>query len=529
MPRKTSEPLTDLKVRQTKPSNTRKEIRDADCPGLVLRVTPSGCRTFTFHGRSLSGRTCQITLGQYPAISLKEARELAWAHRAALAQGRDPREEKQRAKAQEAASRVTLVDILREAEAAFGPTRVVWRVNERYGRSKPEASSAIENVFKPLLRRPIAHLTPKDFSDAMKSYKPLRPRAGKTTATGSVSRALAYLRPVMDWAAGRDRYAKEGAGRVDRLDVADLSTLHDPSLDDPTLEVRRERALHQSEMEAVLPLLTYPAPAGLRKRLPPEDDYGPAAMLFLFLTMSRRDEVSSARKMDIDLVRKIWTKEVKTKHKRGAGRAGARRIVTIPLSDAAIALLKTLPSVRNGKPEDLVFPSSGGGRLGNWDRTQKALHEMSGTQDWHRHDLRRTGASILHQFNVSPAVVDELLCHVSPLQSSNVSEAAPVYMLRERIIEQGPDPLREAVELLARVLQEIAPLAFGFIKNSESDAAREKHYVHHLEISKTEDSRTRSPWAAATLPSEAAGQFMHYRGPTASMQISQTLGPDFPE
>ena len=308
---------------------------------------------------------------------------------------------------------------------------------------------------------PVCTITPEDVAREMKVYRPLRPMAGKTSANGSVSRALAYLRPVFDWAAGRARFKKAGAGRATPLNVADISEVYDLSIDDPSLEVRRERALTQTELSSVLPLLTYPAPAGLRDRVNEAADYGPVAMMFLLLTLSRLDEVCSARKKDFDLARGIWTKKVKTLPKRGARRAGARREVSVPLSNAAIALLRSLPSFRNGGPCDLVFPSSRGGMLGNWQRTQTAIHKASRTYDWHRHDLRRTASTILRQFGSAPSVIDRLLCHASPLKG-DVSAAAPAYILNDLLVENGPDPERDAVNLLAEVLRKMAPDAFRF-------------------------------------------------------------------
>ena len=296
----------------------RIEIRDTRITGLVMRVTPKNKKTFTLHTRTPVGDKVQITIGAYPAISLKDAREIAMNHIADIRRGHDPREQARLAKALAQAQSLTLTDLLDEIEPIFALTKSTWRAGSRDGRTKPEARAAIENVFQSLLGKPLNKVSQSDVAKAVKGYTPKRPRIGKTSANGSVARALTYLRPVFDWASNRGRFRKEGAGREPKLELPDLALIHDPSIDDPTLEGKRDRVLTQDELISVMPLLVYPAPAGLRSNLDPHEDYGPVAFRFLFLTLSRREEVTGARRKDIDLRAGTWTKTVKTRRKPGS-------------------------------------------------------------------------------------------------------------------------------------------------------------------------------------------------------------------
>ncbi|SFB08599.1 Phage integrase family protein [Poseidonocella pacifica] len=448
--------FTDVFVRGFKnESGKRVEIRDTKITGLVMRVTPKNKKSFTLHTRTRVGDKVQITIGTYPAISLKDARKIAMNHLADIRRGHDPREQARLAKALAEAQSLTLTDLLDEVEPIFALTKSTWRAGSRYGRTKPEARAAIENVFQSLLGKPLNKISQSDFAKAVKGYTPKRPRKGKTSANGSVARALTYLRPVFDWASSRGRFRKEGAGREPKLELPDLALIHDPSIDDPTLEGKRDRVLTQDELISVMPLLVYPAPAGLRSNLDPHEDYGPVAFRFLFLTLSRREEVAGARRKDIDVRARTWTKTVKTRRKPGSHGTAERRKVTVPLSNAAIDLLLSLPSFVEGQPEDLVFPSSGGGPLGNWDRTQDTINQASGTSGWHRHDLRRTAATILGQLGVQPAVTDTLLCHVNPYNREQVSSAAPNYMIEKKILHDAIDQERVAVNKLADALASI--------------------------------------------------------------------------
>ncbi|WP_282027143.1 tyrosine-type recombinase/integrase [Limimaricola cinnabarinus] len=235
-----------------------------------------------------------------------------------------------------------------------------------------------------------------------------------------------------------------------------------------------------------MPLLVYPAPEGLREKLDAHDDYGPVAFRFLFLTLSRRDEVTDARCKDINLLARTWTKSVKTKRKPGSHAPVQRRKVTVPLSDAAIDLLLTLPSFLRGGPEDLVFPSSGNGPLCNWDRTQASINHASGTSGWHRHDLRRTAATILGQLGVKPAVTDTLLCHINPYNREQVSSAAPNYMIDTKILNDAVDQERDAVNLLADALSSICG---SYESVQKPQYSKTKCYI--------QSERRHSPWATS--------------------------------
>lgn len=155
----------------------------------------------------------------------------------------------------------------------------------------------------------------------------------------------------------------------------------------------------------------------------------------MLLTLSRVEEVESARKKDFNLQLELWTKSVKTRRKPGSRQAAARRLVTIPLSRDAIALISSLPSFADGRPDSFVFPSSKGGPYRNWDRTNKAVLAASDTKAWHRHDLRRASSTILGKLGIMPSIIDRLLCHVNPLKADNVSSAAVHYIIDEKIMK----------------------------------------------------------------------------------------------
>lgn len=69
--------LTESYLRRLKPKSERFEVYDSDRPGLLVRVTPVGSKTWCLLYRSKSGRMERVTYGKWPGITLKRARELA--------------------------------------------------------------------------------------------------------------------------------------------------------------------------------------------------------------------------------------------------------------------------------------------------------------------------------------------------------------------------------------------------------------------------------------------------------------------
>jgi integrase len=116
-----------------------------------------------------------------------------------------------------------------------------------------------------------------------------------------------------------------------------------------------------------------------------------------------------------------------------AARAKNGRPRVVPLPRQAIAFLL---SFGTGEPEGLVFPSKRGGVLSNWDRETKRLHKVSGTAGWHRHDLRRTVATMLGDLGFAPHVVSVVLGH------AHIAEGATAIYARSRYQREHRDALQ---------------------------------------------------------------------------------------
>lgn len=367
MPKTLTESAIGKATREAAATKTRIELADGGLPGLRLRITPGGSRAWVLGVRDRLGRPRRFALGHFPTLSISDAREAARAERQKVKAGADPIAERRR-------DRKTLTD----AKAGKGTLTAVL---DAYGadagaalRSWPHSRKRVERVFARYLEKPAKTLLLAD----------LLIEADQYSAKASAAFAVRTLRPVLKWAAPRG------------LVPADLALIQRK---DPLR--RRERHLSRDELAALLPVLK----ASKRPHA--------AALRFMLLTLARREEVCTARWCHVDLEASVWTIP--------APMTKNRQPHQVPLSSQAVALLTALQP-KTSAPDRLVFAVQGQAKpgqdapmtaLGNWDRETKALQVSSKTKDWHRHDLRRTGATMLGDLGELPDIIEAALNHVA--------------------------------------------------------------------------------------------------------------------
>lgn len=437
--------LTDKLLASALPAQ-RLEYGDTRQVGLRARLGAGGRVTFAYRGRHASGRVRTVSIGTYPEISLKAARAEAGKIRAAFQRGDAPDSITAAQRARRQRKAVTLGELVDEYGAQAAKTKKIWQPSPK-GRS--DARRRIDNVFGSLVNRPVTDLSLADYAAAMRDHLP-RKSHGKKKANGQISRGRAYLAPVLDWATGRKPFHKVGAARTEHLRLPDLRETHDPAVDDPTISGVRAVILGQDELAAVLPLMVYPAPKCLKMRLPVHRDLRPIALRFLLLTAARLNEMVEMRWRDVSFRTGAWHKP-KIKSTKGGPRDQF-----LPLSDAALALLRSLPGCDTASPDELVFPNCDGGKLGNWSRVTSAIQRESKTGNWHRHDLRRTAATLMSELQVGPSHIDMILGHQQPQRAENVSASFHHYaILSASILKDRPNPQKTALDELARALETI--------------------------------------------------------------------------
>jgi integrase len=123
--------------------------------------------------------------------------------------------------------------------------------------------------------------------------------------------------------------------------------------------------------------------------------------------------------------------------------------VVIPLCWDAVWLLRWIEGNGDSEPLSLAFASQGATPLGNWDRARKAIFDASGTTGWHRHDLRRTGATMLGEAGIPPYVIEAALNHATI--HTDLSGRSHVARYRDDVKEALQSLSAQYIRLIERI------------------------------------------------------------------------------
>lgn len=379
--------LTALTVEHTKPGSARREIPDSACPGLYLVVQPSGVKSWTTRYR-YAGRPRKLTHGPLSsALGLVEARELSRAATRAVAAGRDPGAEKieARRKATAEAARLERREVLKATDAF----EVVWAAFDAEHIAVALRPGTAESwrrvytkVFKPRwAKRPFNEVGPADIHGMLTALQKT-PDAADT--------ALKVAKAFWNWTMAAPRHLLaaspcNGIAKVSRDKEADDRTLSDDEI----------RWLWKACAK-----IAYP--------------FGDLVKLLL-LTGTRRNEAARLIESEIDLRARMW--------RLPGARAKNGRSHSIHLSDAALALLESLPKIANDSgfffTTNAKTPVSGFSKM---KRTlDKTMAEVAMSErgeavqiaPWHLHSLRKTFATGLARLGIALQVAERCINHVS--------------------------------------------------------------------------------------------------------------------
>lgn len=378
--------LTPKRIEAEKPPTARKEIPDGLLPGLYLVVQPSGAKSWAVRYR-YAGAPRKLTIGPYPAIDLASARTLGGKALRAAAEGRDPAAEKQNAKGdakraslEEARGKRDLFENVArefiERHAMKSNRETTWRETARILGLRPDAEGNLIEVGGDVIPawrgRKVQEITKRDVIALLDSVNDRAPIMA--------NRVLAAVRKLFNWCLARD--------------VISVSpcTLVEP----PAPERSRERILSDDEIRR------------LWKAMDVEGwPFGPLVKILL-LTGQRLGEVGGMRWDELALDAKMWTlpgERVKNDNKH-----------EVPLSDAAVEILKAQPRIKTTK--GFVFTTTRDAAVSGFSRAKDRLDEtMAGDggelEHWTFHDLRRTMASGMARLGIQLPVIEKILNHTS--------------------------------------------------------------------------------------------------------------------
>jgi integrase len=364
--------LSDAWLRAMKPpAEGRIEVRDVKSPGLVVRITARGVVSWAARGRRPDGREARVTLGQWPRVTLAEARKRAQNARAAVADGGDPVAQK-RAKREATQARAGLPTVAeRLAEWRAGNER---RWSDRYAR---EVARLCARELIPVLgSHPLSEIDRQGWTSLLSTVAQRAPALG-----ASLYRTTAAFLSYADahgWITAHP-LPRRGASKIA------------PSV--PS----RERVLNDDELRRV-----WTATATMRPR--------PRCFVRLLIcTGCRVDEAAGIAIGEFDPAAGVW--------RLPAARAKNQRQHVMPVPPALMAELVTfIPDDDHKRLAGYrLLGRTRGGALSGFSKVKRSLDAASGVSGWRFHDLRRVVRSKLAALGVAPDIAERCLNHVSTI------------------------------------------------------------------------------------------------------------------
>ncbi len=355
--------LTDTAIKSAKPKAAQYKLHDEK--GLFAIIRPTGGKLWRFKYR-FQGKEQQLSLGTYPDVSLKDARERRDDARKLLAEGKDPGAEKKRAAVAAVISAGNTFKVVaeefickreREGAAATTVAKSRWQLDR----------------LDKLHGRPIAEV------EAYELLAVLR----KMEVRGNLEAA---------------RQVRSFASRVFRYGVATTRCKRDIAADLIGALTAPKVKHHAAIVE--------PAKVGALLRSIEGYEGQPSTHFALRLAphvFVRPGELRHAEWQEFDLDAALWTLP--------AARTKMRKAHQVPLSRQAVAILKEAERLSGGGK--LVFPGLRGGRPLSENTFNAALRRLGyGHDEMTAHGFRAMASTLLNESGKwNPDAIERALAH----------------------------------------------------------------------------------------------------------------------
>jgi len=359
-------PLTETRLRALKTKD--KPYKVADQRGLYIEVTPAGSKLWRFRYR-IGKVEKKLAIGSYPEVSLKEARDVTFEARQAVASGRDPAFEKRKQKIREEfLSAQTFEAVARE---------YIEQMMVQNGRAEAtivKANYFLDQLAPAIGNRPIHEIEPFEVLAPLKRLE----------ATGKHETA---------------KKCRSFAGRVFRYGVATTRCKSDPTS-------MLKGALITPKATHYAAILEPKELGGLLRAI---DDYTGYTVTKFALQIAphvfvRPGELRHAEWREVDLVDGVW--------KIPAGKMKARRAHAVPLSKQVICYLTDLAEMLGH--DGYVFPSARTSKRPMSENTLNAAFRRMGysKDEVTAHGLRATASTFLNESGLwNPDAIERALAH----------------------------------------------------------------------------------------------------------------------
>lgn len=365
-------PLTDVEVRSAKPGD--KPVKLSDGEGMFLYIVPTGGKLWRLKYR-VDGKEKLLSMGQYPEVTLKQARARRDDARRLLAEGLDPGAIRKATKAAKTAGTVN----------SFEAVARLWFAKEKASLVATFAAKVIRSleadVFPAIGTRPVNEIRPPEIvgllrkieaRGAMETLKRVRQRCADVFTFAITEGLREDVNPVI----GMEKSFKP------------VRPVHRASLP--------ARELPEFFIRLTAARISQPVKLAVRLTL---------------LTFLRPGELRGARWQEINLDGGTWVVPAERDRTRGLIGMKMKEAHLVPLSRQAVEVFKELRGYSGDR--DLIFPNRADPRRPISDGTiNSALRAMGySAAEVSGHGFRATAASALSEMGFRREVIDRQLSH----------------------------------------------------------------------------------------------------------------------
>lgn len=357
--------LTDTKIRTAKPAEKPYMLQDGS--GLYLEVRPSGAKFWRYRYWLTPEKDGRYTIGEYPAVSLSEARHERERVRELVKQGINPTQEKKTEKLRQTHERANTFEAV--AQEWLERKKGKWSAY-----SHKQATSCLEqNAFPKIGKLPIRKVTAAHLLEILQTME----KRGAET----------YAMQLRQWCSAIFRHA-----------VVTLRADGDPA-------AALKGALSRPQINHSKPMSAEQI-GDFKARLA---KYGGnrttvIAMRLMLYTFVRTAELRKAPWAEFDIEAAEW--------KIQPERMKMKRVHVVPLPRQSLVLLEELRTITGAaiwlfpnfrRPNDVMSATT----------INRALEHMGYASGlWTGHDFRATSSTRLHEMGFRSEWIERQLAHV---------------------------------------------------------------------------------------------------------------------
>jgi integrase len=398
-------PLTDTAIKAFKPKD--KPYKEADGGGLYLEVAPSGGKWWRLKYR-FDGKEKRISLGTYPTVGLKDARERRDEAKKLLSNHIDPGEKRK-------ADKVEAEAVAKEQALTFEVVAKEWfdtMGTAHRERHRKKILWLLGLLNKHIGGKPIAQLKPADVFAAIRPVE----------ATGHICTAHALAQKAGQVCRYARRCGYTEFNPADSLSEAlkPLQTKHYATITDPKEIGRLLRAIDE-----------YEGTMSVR--------YALKILPYVFL---RNSELRGAEWQEIDFDRALWTVPSSRKDKDDTGMK-MRVPHVVPLARQVVELFRDLHMFTGSGPVCFPSPQSKSQCISDVGLLN-ALRRMGYSKDVMTvHGFRAMFSTLFNEQGFDPDHIEKQLAHKEKDKIRDAYNHASYLEQRRTLMQAWADYLDE--------------------------------------------------------------------------------------